>query len=183
MKLKGDTMKNQSKNQNKKSNAGQQNYRPARRPNRTQVVIQPPPPKRRKKSGGGHNDMKSVLMDVLFATAGAVGGAMIASKLPIANSKLKALAPIAGGYFLAKSQKSPTMKMVSMGLMLSGALSLTKQFFPNAMTLAGDEFQGDSELMGYTDAQLMQIAGEIEGELEYSGAEEFQGETTSFKFA
>lgn len=78
---------------------------------------------------------------IAAGVGGGVAAAALVNMAPIADNRSKALAAtaagLAGWFFLPKRQK--VARYASMGAMLSGALSLTKQMFPQVPMLAGAE--------------------------------------------
>lgn len=80
-------------------------------------------------------------MRIAAGVGGGIGAAALVNMAPIADNRSKALAAtgigLAGWFFLPKKQQ--IARFASMGALLGGALSLTKQMFPQVPMLAGAE--------------------------------------------
>jgi hypothetical protein len=106
-----------------------------------------------------------------FAIAGAVGGSIIANKLPITNTKVKAAVPIVAGIALSMV-KSHAAKHIATGMVIAGGLSLLRQMLPGTIMLAGEEILGE-EILGIEDQTMGE--DEIEGYDDLDGEDEIEG--------
>lgn len=107
-----------------------------------------------------------------FAIAGAVGGSIIANKLPIANTKVKAAIPIIAGIGLSMV-KSHAAKHIATGMVIAGGLSLLRQMLPNTIMLAGEEILGE-EILGIEDQTMGE--DDLDGEEEIEGYDDLDGD-------
>lgn len=88
--------------------------------------------------GGGMKAVVPVLTQGAIGAVGAVGSAFIASKLPIANAKIKSAVPLALAILITLfGRKIPMSKPLAFGCAMAGVLSLTKQFVPALPLLSG----------------------------------------------
>lgn len=137
-------------------------------------------PARRGLSGikGKAKGMIPVVKDVALAVAGGVAAGAIANKLPIADNRLKAAAPVVAGILLAgvMGKKNAMFREVGTGMAVIGAIGLIKQLMPNVPVLAGEDqvyiipdnagYAGDMMQLGYDDQEFM-------GEMTQLGNEEY----------
>lgn len=118
-----------------------------------------------------------VVKDVALAVAGGVAAGAIANKLPIADNRLKAAAPVVAGILLAgvMGKKNAMFREVGTGMAVIGAIGLIKQLMPNVPVLAGEDqvyiipdnsgYAGEMMQLGYDDSdeymgEMMQLGNE-----------------------
>ncbi len=97
-----------------------------------------------------------------FGVAGGIVAGMVANKLPIADPRLKAAAPIVAGLLLGTTigKKQPIVQKIGAGMVVLGAVALLKQVAPQVPMLAGEEEYLDmpqydeNQLLGYSDMDL-----------------------------
>lgn len=129
--------------------------------------------KRRHSSGmsGGGSKMKGIMgpvSEALIAVAGGVIAGVVANKVPIKNEKLKAAAPILAGLgvsFMGIKKRNPLIRNLGTGMMVLGAVALTRKMLPSVPLLAGED-ENTLMLPEYIAAQQ---AAQVAGELEYMG--------------
>lgn len=103
---------------------------------------------RRRHHTGTTSNIKNMFIEALTLAGGALLGSFVASKLPIANPKLKALAPVALGAGSAMVGKHNKLFVkLGQGMMIAGVMSTAKQFIPQ-LTMAGDLEGSDQLLLG-----------------------------------
>ena len=119
-------------------------------------------------SGGGSGKFGKGIMgpvsEALIAVAGGVIAGVVANKVPIKNDKLKAAAPIiagAGVAFMGIKKRNPLIRQLGTGMMVLGAVALTRKMLPNVPLLAGED-EDTLALPGYVAAQQAAMAGELE---------------------
>lgn len=116
----------------------------------------------------------AVVKDAALAVGGGIAAGVIANKLPVADPRIKAAAPIAAGIALAATlgRKNEMAKGFATGMVVLGAVALLKQVAPNVPMLAGEE-----EMMyvpqlpgpgGYMGGEMVEL-GEDDGELAVMG--------------
>jgi len=90
----------------------------------------------------GKFNVGSAINEIAGLTVGAILTSALASKIPLANAKIKALIPIAAGLILAKMPKIKSNELLSngcKGAIVAGALGLIRQMVPSLPLLAGDD--------------------------------------------
>jgi len=82
-----------------------------------------------------------VVKDAMLAVGGGIAAGVIANKLPVADPRMKAAAPIAAGIALAATlgRKNDMAKGFATGMIVLGAVALLKQLAPNIPMLAGEQ--------------------------------------------
>ena len=126
--------------------------------------------RRRSRSMGG-SGMKGIMgpiSEALIAVAGGVIAGVIANKVPIKNEKLKAATPILAGLgvsFMGIKKRNPLIRNLGTGMMVLGAVALTRKMLPSVPLLAGED-ENTLMLPEYIAAQQ---ANQVAGELEYMG--------------
>lgn len=90
---------------------------------------------------GKSSGAMSVVKDAALAVGGGIAAGVLANKLPIADPRLKAAAPIAAGIMLAATlgRKNDMAKGFATGMVVLGAVALLKQLAPNVPMLAGEQ--------------------------------------------
>lgn len=132
-------------------------------------------------SGGGGSKMKGIMgpvSEAMIAVAGGVLAGIVANKVPIKNEKLKAAAPILAGLgvsFMGIKKRNSLIRNLGTGMMVLGAVALTRKMLPTIPLLAGED-EDTLALPGYVAAQQAAYAGELEymgdddeGGLEFMG--------------
>lgn len=116
----------------------------------------------------------AVVKDAALAVGGGIAAGVIANKLPVADPRIKAAAPIAAGIALAATigRKNEMAKGFATGMVVLGAVALLKQVAPNVPMLAGEQEmmyvpQYDPALLGY-DGEMVDL-GQDDDELAYMG--------------
>lgn len=114
----------------------------------------------------------AILTEVAGLGAGAIGGSFLAKVIPVANTKIKALAPILLGVILERTKlgRSGIGKDIATGMITIGTLSLAKQFIPQIPVFAGVE--SAQELL----TTISNMPEEERALLGFSGATELNGE-------
>lgn len=84
------------------------------------------PRRRRKMSGIGA--VGSTAMSVAYTIAGGVAAQLVASKLPIANEKIKAAIPVAVGLLLPRFVKGAAGQGLANGMIAVGGIKLVQSF-------------------------------------------------------
>lgn len=123
-----------------------------------------------------------VVKDAALAVGGGIAAGVIANKLPIADPRLKAAAPIAAGIALAATlgRKNDMAKGFATGMIVLGAVALLKQIAPNVPMLAGEqemmyvpqipynpEMYGENVNLGQDDGELAYMGENVELGEEY----------------
>lgn len=118
---------------------------------------------------GKHSGALGVVKDAALAVGGGIAAGVIANKLPVADPRIKAAAPIAAGVALAATlgRKNEMAKGFATGMVVLGAVALLKQIAPNVPMLAGEdemmyvpqlpyspEMMGEGVQLGYDDDEL-----------------------------
>lgn len=124
----------------------------------------------------------AVVKDAALAVGGGIAAGVLANKLPVADPRLKAAAPIAAGVALAATlgRKNEMAKGFATGMVVLGAVALLKQLAPNVPMLAGEEemmyvpqlpyspeMLGEGVQLGYDDDELATMGEQIELGEEY----------------
>jgi len=110
----------------------------------------------------GKNVQGQILKGVIGASA-AVLTTMISAKVPVQNTKVKALIPIAVGIVLANFAKGKHGQMIeqaSTGALIAGSLAIIKQFVP-AFALSGEAEMYDQ--LAYNNGSLLGAPAEFSG--------------------
>lgn len=123
---------------------------------------------RRAKGFLGKAGVGPIIQDAALAVGGGVAAGFLSNKLPIADPRIKAAAPIVGGIGLAMTvgKKNPMVKGVAQGMVILGTVALIKQFAPNVPMLAGEEddlllpSDYDMPMLGYDDFEDDDLMGE-----------------------
>lgn len=114
-----------------------------RRRSAPKVVYRSRPVKRRKRSNRrpGVRGLPKMGISIAAGVGGAVGAAALVNMAPISDNRSKALAAMAAGLggWLLIPKRNKLLRMASVGATLGGALSLTKQMFPQIPMMAGAE--------------------------------------------
>lgn len=84
------------------------------------------PRRRRRMSGIGA--VGSTAMSVAYTIAGGVAAQLVASKLPIANEKIKAAIPVAVGLLLPRFVKGAAGQGLANGMVAVGGIKLVQSF-------------------------------------------------------
>jgi hypothetical protein len=97
-------------------------------------------------------DIKSVATMAGLGVAGAIIAAFVANKLPIKDKRIQAALPIVAGIgaTLSSIGKNKILQPVLAGMIISGGVSMVRQFVPGLATMAGED--DDSELYEYMGA-------------------------------
>jgi len=122
---------------------------PARRRRRASVPAvarrrRAPARRRRRRSpamAGGKKSVPKLLTALGVGVGGAVATAYAVNAAPIASNRTKALAAMGVGIvaYMMLPKRSRMLRTAAVGASLGGALSLTKQLFPNVPMMAGAE--------------------------------------------
>lgn len=101
-----------------------------------------------------------LVKDGVIAALGGVAGSFVANRVPVA-ANLKPLIPVALGAVIGSTKigRSPMIKAAAMGMIVAGALSLTRQYAPQIALLAGEDeadlygipTMGEDEIQALTD--------------------------------
>lgn len=116
----------------------------------------------------------SVVKDAALAVGGGIAAGVIANKLPIADPRIKAAAPMLAGIALAATmgRKNDMAKGFATGMVVLGAVALLKQLAPNVPMLAGEEEMMYVPQLNYNPGMMggeMVDLGQDDGELAYMG--------------
>lgn len=121
--------------------------RTARPKARTRTVVRYAGEKPRKRRvtrryySGSKTDIVKPIVNTAIAVGGGVAGSIIANKLPIADSRIKAALPLGLGIALGMSKigrKNKMAEAAATGMMIVGGLALLRQFAPTLPLLAGE---------------------------------------------
>lgn len=116
----------------------------------------------------------SVVKDAALGVGGGIAAGIIANKLPIADPRIKAAAPMLAGIALAATmgRKNDMAKGFATGMVVLGAVALLKQLAPNVPMLAGEEEMMYVPQLNYNPGMMggeMVDLGQDDGELAYMG--------------
>ncbi|MFA5235097.1 MAG: hypothetical protein WC390_11920 [Sulfurimonas sp.] len=134
-----------------------------------------PATKKRKRFSGIAGKAKGMLpmvKEVGLAVGGGIAAGVLANKLPIADARMKAAAPVLAGLILATTigKRNPMLRQVGTGMAVLGAVALIKQFMPNVPMLAGEGYvylppPGENAYMG----DMLQLGQDDYDEGDYMG--------------
>lgn len=125
----------------------------------------------RKRSGTKKRNMKDVLMIAGLGIVGSIGAGLVAGKLTfIPDARIRAALPLAGGLYVLTSKMGNNKNLAALatGIMIAGGIGLVKQFKPDLVQIAGEDYEEYPQLVDYS--------GE---EVDFSGVEDF-GEDSDF---
>lgn len=104
--------------------------------------------RRRPKAKAESSKIMDTVMSALYGLAAGVGLSIVANKLPIADARVKAALPIAGGFgilAIPQGEGKPDMKAAAavssaaIGSMIVGGLSMVRALAPTIPMLAGED--------------------------------------------
>lgn len=95
----------------------------------------------RRFGGGGMKGIVGTVKEAGVAIGGGIAAGILSNKLPVADPRIKALAPAVAGIIMAATigRKNKLAAQMALGMITLSGVSFIRQQFPNVPLLAGEE--------------------------------------------